>query len=72
MGYIDCGGPSNDRDIIPILGFSPMGMRPVKGGVAVECSPDVTPGSIILHPFRRSTKVHLAPTDKPASSAEER
>src|SRR6266581_2342268 len=72
MGGIDCGGPSNDREIIPALGFSPTGMRSVKGGVAVERSPDVTPGSIILRPFRRSAEVHLVPTDKLAGSAEER
>ena len=72
IGDIDCGGPSNDRDIIPSLGFSPMGMRLVKGRVAVERSPDVTPGSVILRPFGRRAEVHLAPTDKLAGSAEER
>jgi len=49
-----------------------MGMRSVKGGVAVERSPDITPGSVILCPFRRNAAVHLVPTDKLASSAKER
>jgi len=70
MGGINCGDPSNDRDIIPRRGFSPVGMRSVKGGVTVERSPDVTPGGVILSPFRRSAEVHLVPTNKLASSAE--
>jgi len=69
MGDIECGGPSDEREIIPMLGFSPMGMRSVKGGVAVEHGMDVTPGRIILSPFRRSAEVYLAPTNKLASSA---
>ena len=32
IGGIDCEGPSNDREIIPRQGFSPVGMRLVKGG----------------------------------------
>jgi len=72
MGYIDCGGLSDDRAIKPMLGFSPMGMRAVKRGGEVEHSPDVTSGRVILRPFRRSAEVYLAPTDKLASSAKER
>ena len=67
---IDCGGPSDEREIA-WLGFSLVQVRLVKRGVAVECSPDITPGSVVLCPFRRSTEVHLVPTDKPAGSAKE-
>jgi len=70
MGDIDCGGLSDDREIT-WLGFSLAWVRLVKGGVAVERSPDVTSSSIVLCPFRRSAKVHLAPTNKPAGSAKE-
>jgi len=69
MGGIDCGGSSDDREIITVLGFSPLQIRSVERGVTVERSPDVTPSSIILGPFRRSAEVHLAPTDKLASGA---
>jgi len=72
MEYIDCGGPSDDRAIKPMLGLSPTGMRAVKRGGEVRRSPDITPGRVILHPFfGRSAAVHLAPTDKLAGSAKE-